>query len=565
MDMTDNPTGAPGGQPEPAEHTGEPAKADLPEPGASQPAESQPAGPTPAQPADEPSPWAPDSGYQYQQPAEQVAPASGEQPTQHVAPQPGAQPILPGVPSGGEQPAGQSWVGGEQPGWSGGATTPPQGATYGASGYPQTGEQPVYGQPIVEQQPGGYPGYYPQTGQQQTQTLPGQSGPKPHRSTGLLVGVAVLALVIGGLAGSLGGYLFSGSGGSGSATSSLSEPSGSGSSASAPAGSAQAVAQSVAPTVVEIAVTFTQQQQGAEGDTGSGVIISSDGQILTNNHVVAGAANGAGTIQVVFANGKIANASIVGRDPTTDIAVIKVQGVSGLPTAKLGNSDAAAVGQQVIAIGAPFQLAGTVTQGIVSSLHRPVAAGDSNSSTAQETVLDAIQTDAAINPGNSGGALVNMSGEIIGINSAIYSPSSADQQSGSSSGNVGIGFAIPMNQAKRIATQLTSTGQATQTVLGVGVVDSVPGGTGGQASCESGAIVTNGAQISTVTAGGPADKAGVKVGDVVVNADGQQVNSCDGLVAAVHAAAPGDQMKLTLSNGTTLTATLSGQPVKLNG
>jgi putative serine protease PepD len=262
---------------------------------------------------------------------------------------------------------------------------------------------------------------------------------------------------------------------------------------------------------------------------------------------------------VIFANGKTVDATIIGRDPTTDVAVIKAKNVTGLPIAALGRSDALTVGESVVAIGAPFELSGTVTSGIVSSLHRPTEAGD-GSDASQTTVLDAIQTDAPINPGNSGGPLVNMQGQVVGINSAIYSPnnSSGGAQQQSQGGNVGIGFAIPIEQAKRTASEIVKTGKAIQTVLGVKVMDNTPT-TGGQPS-----ILPNGALISDVTPGGPAAKAGLKAGAVVIKSDGRLVNSSDGLVAAVHAAAPGDKMTLTLSNGSTVTVTLSGQPVNPN-
>ncbi|HEX4704788.1 MAG TPA: trypsin-like peptidase domain-containing protein, partial [Pseudonocardiaceae bacterium] len=279
----------------------------------------------------------------------------------------------------------------------------------------------------------------------------------------------------------------------------------------------------------------------------------SDGNILTNNHVIAGAVNG-GKIQAIFADGRTVNATIVGRDPTTDIAVIKAQGVHGLPVATLGRSEDLSVGQAVVAIGAPFDLTGTVTSGIVSSLHRPTEAGDGGS-TSQTTVLDAIQTDAPINPGNSGGPLVDMSGHVVGINSAIYSPNTGGMPGASQGGNVGIGFAIPIDQARRTADEIVKTGKAIQTVLGVTVTDNVPT-SGGQPN-----ILPNGALVKTVNSGGPADKAGLKVGAVVVKANSRLVTSSDGLVAAVHAASPGDQMKLTLSDGTVVTVTLAGQPV----
>ncbi len=382
----------------------------------------------------------------------------------------------------------------------------------------------------------------------------GVAEPRRKGPGGLVAGVAVLALVVGGLAGGLGGYLVSNGSGSNAGISSLQQPAPAKQTANAPAGSVQAAANRVLPVVVTIAAEF-QSTNGTTGDTGSGIVISSNGNILTNNHVIAGAATG-GKIQAIFADGRTVDATIVGRDPTTDIAVIKAQGVTGLPIAALGRSDNVAVGEQVVAVGAPFDLAGTVTSGIVSSLHRPTAAGDSTSS--QTTVLDAIQTDAPINPGNSGGPLVNMQGQVIGINSAIYSPNSGSGLQGGQGGNVGIGFAIPIDQAKRIADEIVKTGKAIQTVLGVKVTDNVPT-SGGQPS-----ILPNGALISAVTAGGPADKAGLKVGAVVVKADSRLVTSSDGLVAAVHAAAPGDQMKLTLNNGNVITVTLSGQPVSAN-
>jgi putative serine protease PepD len=413
-----------------------------------------------------------------------------------------------------------------------------------------------YHQPPAPQAQPGYGGYGPPTGPT-TATYPiGGLPPEPprRRSRRLIVGIALLALVIGGAAGGLGGYLVS-SNQNGNVVSSLDQQESASQTANAPAGSVQSVANKVLPVVVTIAAEF-QGQSGVNGDTGSGIIISSDGKIMTNNHVISDAADG-GHIQVIFANGKSVTASVVGRDPTTDIAVIQAKGVTGLPVAQLGNSANLAVGQDVVAIGAPFELSGTVTSGIVSSLHRPTEAGDGGNS--QTTVLDAIQTDAPINPGNSGGPLVNMQGQVVGINSAIYSPNTGGGLQGQSQGgNVGIGFAIPIDQARRIANEIVKTGQAIQTVLGVEVSDNTPT-QNGQPS-----ILPNGALIKSVTAGGPAAKAGLKAGAVVVKADGRQVNSSDGLVAAVHAAAPGDRMTLTLSNGNTVTVTLSGHPVSAN-
>jgi putative serine protease PepD len=432
---------------------------------------------------------------------------------------------------------------------------PASGAFPQQSGPQQAGyQQPGFGG--YEQQPGFGGGYGPPTGPSTAAYGIGGLGPeqpRPKRPTGLVIGVAVLALVLGGAAGGVGGYLVS-SNNQAEVVSSLQPSVPASQQTKAPAGSVQAVANKVLPQVVTIAAEFEAQGQ-LNGDTGSGIIISSDGDILTNNHVIATAANG-GRIQVIFANGRTVSASVVGRDPTTDIAVIRAENVTGLPVAKLGKSSALSVGQQVVAIGAPFELAGTVTSGIISSLHRPTEAGDGG--TSQTTVLDAIQTDAAINPGNSGGPLVDMRGNVIGINSAIYSPNVGGVGQRAQGGNVGIGFAIPIDQARRIATEIITTGKAVQTVLGVRVGDDNRA-QGGQQN-----ILPDGALISSVTPGGPADKAGLKAGSVVVKANGRAVNSSDGLVAAVHAAAPGDKMTLTLSDGSTVTATLTGQPVNPN-
>jgi len=495
--MTENFPGTAGGPAEDPRHPNEAERADA---GQSQPTGEQrnaewygPLEHQPTQPA-EPSPWS-SAGYQY---VGHAPTPPGGYPPPPIGP-------IPGPATGPLTAAGAELAGSAFPGY------------------------PIQGVPVLER----------------------------RRKPGALVaGVAVLALVVGGLAGGLGGYLVANNSGSGPVISSLNQPAPANQTANAPAGSVQAVANKVLPVVVTIAAQFQSADGSANGDTGSGVIISSDGNILTNNHVIASAASG-GQIQVIFADGRTVGATVVGRDPTTDIAVIKAQNIKGLPIATLGSAANLSVGEQVVAIGAPFDLAGTVTSGIVSSLHRPTAAGDSGGASTQTTVLDAIQTDAAINPGNSGGPLVNMSDQVVGINSAIYSPNTGGQQ-GSQGGNVGIGFAIPIDQARRTADEIVKTGHATQTVLGVEVTDNVPSNGGQQA------ILPNGALIKSVTSGGPADKAGLKAGAIVVKANGRQITSSDGLVAAVHAAAPGDQMTLTLNNGGTVTATLGGQPVSTN-
>ncbi len=211
-----------------------------------------------------------------------------------------------------------------------------------------------------------------------------------------------------------------------------------------PAGSVAAVADRILPSVVSIEVRTANG-----GDTGSGIVISAAGYILTNNHVVAAATSG-GKLTVVFPDKQKVPAVIVGRDKVSDLAVIQVHNVHGLHAAELGSSASVAVGDPVVAVGSPLGLAGTVTSGIVSALDRPVEASDSEGNT--DDVIDAIQTDAAINPGNSGGPLVNLQGQVIGVNSAIATLAGGLPFSSGQGGNIGLGFAIPIDQAKRSAS-----------------------------------------------------------------------------------------------------------------
>ncbi|HEY0636368.1 MAG TPA: trypsin-like peptidase domain-containing protein [Pseudonocardiaceae bacterium] len=301
-------------------------------------------------------------------------------------------------------------------------------------------------------------------------------------------------------------------------------------------GSAEAVAAKVLPSVVQVLV----ENRSGSGE-GSGVVLSEDGLVLTNNHVVEAAANG-GRLTVVFSDGTRAPGEIVGRDPSSDIAVVKAQNVSGRTVAELGRSDDLAVGQPVVAVGAPLGLSGTVTTGIVSALNRPVRAGGEGSD--QTTVLDAIQTDAAINPGNSGGPLVDADGRVIGINSAIASIG-ADGEAGS----IGLGFAIPIDQARRIADELAKDGRATQAVLGVSITDAENGG----------------AQIGQVEPDGAAAKAGLTAGDVITKLGDRVIEDGDELVAAVRSQNPGATVTLTLSGGRTVDVTLGSRTVDPTG
>lgn len=366
---------------------------------------------------------------------------------------------------------------------------------------------------------------------------PQQERTEPRGGNKLAAGVAALALVVGGLAGGVGGYLVADNVAPGSSVSSLEAPRPAKQTANAPDGSVEAVAAKVTPSVVQL-----QVQGGGVAGEGSGFVLTDDGYILTNNHVIEAAADG-GRITVLFQDGKRAVGKVVGRDPTTDIAVVRASGASGLTPVELGRSDDLRVGQSVVAIGSPYELSGTVTAGIISSLNRPVRAGGSQGD--QTTVMDAIQTDAAINPGNSGGPLVDMAGRVIGINSAIYSPRGSSS-GGSEAGNVGIGFSIPIDQARRTADEIIKTGQATQTFIGAQVTDGREGG----------------ALIREVMGGSPAEKAGLKAGDIVTKMDDRLISGADELVASIRTRAPGEQVTFTLSGGRSLQVTLGGQPVK---
>jgi putative serine protease PepD len=284
-------------------------------------------------------------------------------------------------------------------------------------------------------------------------------------------------------------------------------------------GSVQQVAAAVLPSVVSIEV-----QAGRTADEGSGVILTSDGLILTNNHVVEAAAT-TGTITVGFHDGTTADATIVGRDPTSDLAVLRAKGVTTLRPATFGQSADLQVGQPVVAIGSPLGLSGTVTSGIVSALNRPVRTGDTQTQdNGQDTVIDAVQTDAAINPGNSGGPLVNMRGEVVGINSAIASLGQGQEQGGQG-GSIGLGFAIPSDEAQPIAQQLAQSGRANHAQLGVSVQDTAAGAT-----------------LLQVQANGPAARAGLAADDVITKVADRRIDSADALVAAVRSHRPAEKV-----------------------
>ncbi|MEU4447878.1 trypsin-like peptidase domain-containing protein [Actinosynnema sp. NPDC050801] len=483
-------------------------------------------------------------------PAASQGAAGGSGTGQAGAVQGGAGPTGAGVAGAVQGGAGQTGTGGSGavqggaglpgPGpeaWQGGFHRPqhtgpygvPQGMSHGGAAHDHSGA-PTHIPPGAAQPGGHHPGapgpYYAQPG----------SVAAPPRSRGrgkVVAGVAALVLAVGGVAGGVGGYVgFQAAEDSRPVVNALDQPQPARQSSDAPAGSIEQVAQKVLPTVVQVQVS---------GGAGSGFTLSSDGLVLTNNHVVESAAAG-GPIQVKLQDGRSFDAKIVGRDPTSDLAVVKMEDVSGLPVAELGNSGDLKIGQEVVAVGSPFDLNGTVTSGIVSSLNRPVRAGGQQGGV--DTVLNAIQTDAAINPGNSGGPLVNMRGQVVGINSAIYSPNSGQSAQG---GSVGIGFAIPVDQARRTAKELSETGKATQTVLGVQVGDAPKGG----------------AEVRNVTGGGAAEAAGVKTGDVITKFGDRPIDTSDALVAAVRSRAPGEKVQLTIGADRTVEVTLGSQPVEV--
>jgi putative serine protease PepD len=414
-----------------------------------------------------------------------------------------------------------------------------------------TGVGPIPGGTGAGPIPGGtgtgpMPGMYPPMGP------PHRVMPEKRSRAGVLVaGALAIAVVSAGVGGAAATIVELGTHAAGGAGGRVIGAAPSVPAANMPPGSVEQVASKVVPSVVML-----ETDMGRQSEEGSGIVLSTDGLILTNNHVIAAAAppkapgapgapgappapggpGGAGgpggpapKTTVTFSDGRTAPFTVVGADPTSDIAVIRVQGVNGLTPISLGSSSDLKVGQPVVAIGSPLGLSGTVTTGIVSALNRPVSTtGESGN---QSTVLDAIQTDAAINPGNSGGALVNMSGQLVGVNSAIATlgADSPDAQSGS----IGLGFAIPVDQAKRIADELISTGKASHASLGV------------QVTSDKG---TPGAKVVDVIQGGAAASAGVPKNVVVTKVDDRPINSADALVAAVRSKAPGDKVSLTFQD-----------------
>jgi putative serine protease PepD len=306
------------------------------------------------------------------------------------------------------------------------------------------------------------------------------------------------------------------------------------------------VANDTLPTVVTITA-----RNGSAGGTGSGEIIRSNGYILTNNHVISVAADG-GSVEVLFSDGRSAPATITGRDPRRDLAVIKVDGLPSLPVIPTGQSSTVVVGQPVVVLGAPLGLSDTVTSGIISALNRTVTVPSDNGQTA--LLVSAIQTDAAINPGNSGGAMVNCSGKLIGVPSA--GATAPTEGGGTSSGSIGLGFAIPSDQALTVANEIIDHGTVSHAYFGIQAL-AIP------ATAAERAGVSQGLFVQAVVPGGPSDDAGLQAGDIITEIDGQPATSTDQLSAITLTKSPGDTVKVTYERDGqehSTTITLGTQP-----
>ncbi|MEE1798637.1 trypsin-like peptidase domain-containing protein [Streptomyces sp. JV176] len=469
-----------------------------PHPTAPHPAASQPTGPHPAAP--QPTGAAPEQ------------PAGAPQQPGQAPPSPYAAPAYPApeyaapTPPHGPVPAGAS-VGtptAAQPVGAGWPPPPPVLPSYGGGG-----DGGSWGAP-----------------------MPGHEPPKPPRGRGggLIAAVLVAALVAGGVGGGI-GYWAAENNDNGGADSTTVSAADTPKEAKRAAGTVASVAAKSLPSVV----TIDAKGGNGEGGTGTGFVYDKEGHILTNNHVVASAADG-GDLTATFSNGKKYNAEVVGRAEGYDVAVVKLKNApAGLSPLPLANSEQVAVGDTTIAIGAPFGLSNTVTTGIISAKNRPVASGDGSGSS--NSYMSALQTDASINPGNSGGPLLDARGAVIGINSAIQSAGSGGLGQ-SQAGSIGLGFAIPINQAKNVAEQLIRTGKPVYPVIGATVTMS-------EAS-EGATIASQGEGGSpAVSPNGPAAKAGLKAGDVITKFNDLPIDSGPTLIGLIWTHKPGDKVTIT--------------------
>ncbi|WP_254811748.1 trypsin-like peptidase domain-containing protein [Streptomyces cavourensis] len=490
-------------------------------------------------------------------PADAPAPAGAAAPTAGQVPQSSGPPLPPGAPL--HEPDAYSTPPYGDPGpWAPappfqrptpahGTPVPPQ----AAAPSPQA-PSPVPPQPTgVPAQPAPVPAqwgqYDPWAAPGQPLTQPGppagsEPGRRKNRRGGAFAGMLLLTLVASGIGGGVGAYIERNGG-----LTTVELPQASRTTTDRAPESVAGIAASALPSVVTLHVSGT-----AESGTGTGFVLDDRGHILTNNHVVAPAGS-TGAITVTFSSGETAAAELVGKDSGYDLAVVRVRGVSGLKPLPLGNSDNVQVGDPVVAIGAPFDLSNTVTSGIISAKQRPITAGGEKGDGSDISYVDALQTDAPINPGNSGGPLVDTQAHVIGINSAIRAADSGKgPERGGQSGSIGLGFAIPINQGKRVAEELINTGRATHPVIGV-TLDMKFTGDGAK-------VGAKGADDGpAVTKDGPAAKAGIRSGDVITAVQGQRVHSGEELIVKIRAHRPGDRLELRLTRGgeeLTITLTL---------
>ncbi|WSA40438.1 trypsin-like peptidase domain-containing protein [Streptomyces sp. NBC_01808] len=467
---------------------------------------------------------APHAGRPGSQPRPRAPYGSGAQTPAQAAAPPG------GVPPGEYGPQGSGRPPGAHPPTASGMPGP------GGPGFDGPGRHP--GGPGAPAAPHGAPPQGgPQGGQWQRYDpwAPAHAAHAPERRKGrlaTLVGALVIALVAGGIGGAIGSYIER-NGTPGQLE--LDQSSAADDGGKRPPGSVAGIARSALPGVVTLRVSGV-----AEQSTGTGFVLDKRGHILTNNHVVQPAEEG-GDITVTFSGGESKSAEVVGGDAGYDLAVVRVKGVSGLKPLPLGNSRSVAVGDPVVAIGAPYDLPNTVTSGIISAKERPITAGGEQGDGSDISYVNALQTDAPINPGNSGGPLLDLEGRVIGINSAIRA---ADNGSGEpqteQGGSIGLGFAIPVNKGKDVAEELINTGKATHPVIGV-TLNMQYTGDGAQVgtSAEEGGT-------EPVTPGGPADSAGIEPGDVITGVDGEAVHNGEELIVKIRSRSPGDDLSLTV-------------------
>ncbi|MFF3860384.1 trypsin-like peptidase domain-containing protein [Streptomyces sp. NPDC002209] len=484
----------------PAAPSAPPVAAPAPETSAAAPAAEAPAGaPAPAPTAEHAATThAPAPAVPAAEPVTQQlppTPAPGAEPTQQLPPTPAP------APDYGQAPAPQGPAAHGAEGWP---PPPPSVPAYGSGGHGGG----AWGAPL---------------------TTGGMPPAKPKGKGGLVAAVLVAALLAGGVGGGIGYWAAErNDNGFGSTTITAGNTP---KDLKREAGSIAGLAAGALPSVV----TIEASAGDGEGGTGTGFVYDQQGHILTNNHVVASAANG-GKLSATFSDGKKYDAEVVGRAQGYDVAVLKLKNPpAGLKPLPLGDSDKVAVGDSTIAIGAPFGLSNTVTTGIVSAKNRPVASGDGSGS--KSSYMSALQTDASINPGNSGGPLLDGRGAVIGINSAIQSAGNGGF-GGGQAGSIGLGFAIPINQAKNVAESLIKTGKPVYPIISVSVDL--------QAKSDGAKISEQGAPANElVDPNGPAGKAGLKPGDVITQFGDKPIDSGPTLISEIWTHKPGDVVKLT--------------------